>query len=40
MEAEQDWCGETLEPVEHSEWALPIVAVVKLDKDNVWICRN
>ena len=30
----------TLEPVEVEEWAAPIVAVLKLDKTNVWICGD
>ena len=30
----------TLEPVEHSEWASPIVAVLKPDKESVRICGN
>ena len=30
----------TLEPVEHSEWATPIVAVLKRDKQNVRICGD
>ena len=31
---------ETLEPVEHSEWASPIVAVLKPDKQSVRICGD
>ena len=30
----------TLEPVEHSEWASPIVAVLKQDKQTVQICGD
>ena len=30
----------TLEPVEHSEWASPIVAVLKPDKQSVRICGD
>ena len=30
----------TLEPVEHSEWAAPIVAVLKADKQRVRICGD
>ena len=30
----------TLEPVEHSEWASPIVAVLKPDKESVRICGD
>ena len=30
----------TLEPVEHSEWAAPIVALLKSDKQRVWICGD
>ena len=30
----------TLEPVEHSEWAAPIVAVLKQDKQSVRICGD
>ena len=30
----------TLEPVEHSEWANPIVAILKLDKQRVRICGD
>ena len=30
----------TLEPVEHSEWAAPIVAVLKKKKKRVRICRD
>ena len=30
----------TLEPVEHSDWTSPIVAVLKPDKENVWICGD
>ena len=30
----------TLEPVEHSEWASPIVAVLKRDKQSVRICGD
>jgi len=30
----------TLEPVEHSEWANPIVAILKLDKQRVHICGD
>ena len=30
----------TLEPVEHSEWASPIVAVMKQDKQSVRICGD
>ena len=30
----------TLEPVEFSEWASPIVAVLKQDKQNVRICGD
>ena len=30
----------TLEPVEFSEWAAPIVAVLKPDKQNVRICGD
>ena len=31
---------DTLEPVEFSEWAAPIVAVLKPDKQNVRICGD
>ena len=30
----------TLEPVEHAEWAAPIVAVLKADKTSVQICGD
>ena len=30
----------TIEPVEHSEWAAPIVAVLKPDKQRVRICGD
>ena len=30
----------TLEPVEHSDWAIPIVAVLKPDKQRVRICGD
>ena len=30
----------TLEPVEHSEWEAPIVAVLKPDKERVCICGD
>ena len=30
----------TLKPVEHSDWASPIVAVIKADKESVRICRD
>ena len=30
----------SLEPVKHSDWASPIVAVFKLDKENVRICSD
>ena len=30
----------TLEPVEHSQWAAPIVAVLKSDRKNVRICGD
>ena len=30
----------TLEPVDHSDWAAPIVAVLRPDKKSVRICSN